>query len=119
LQGSTTDFMSPKSFSSVFRTLYNSSFFEWSLSEQVLNLLSQTTFTQGLVAGVPDGTVVSHKYGENTDELHDCGIVYHPGRPYLLCVMTRGSNVHSLEMTIAHISKMAWDFVDSSKLTDK
>ncbi len=119
LTSTTTDFMSPKSFSAVFRTLYNSSFFEWNLSEQVLSLLSQTTFTKGLVGGVPAGTVVSHKFGENTDELHDCGIIYYPGRPYLLCVMTRGSNARSLETAIQSISKMVWDFVDQGRLTQK
>jgi beta-lactamase class A len=116
LAGSTTDFMSPKSFSAVFRVLYNSSFFEWNLSEQVLSLLSQTTFTKGLVSGVPAGTLVAHKFGENTDELHDCGIVYHPERPYLICVMTRGTDENSMESAIQHISSMVWDAVDKGDL---
>ncbi|MDB5239193.1 MAG: beta-lactamase class A-like protein beta-lactamase [Candidatus Parcubacteria bacterium] len=111
LMGSTTDFMSPKSFSTVFRTLYNSSFFEWNLSEQVLNLLSQTTFKQGLVGGVPGSVVVAHKFGENTDELHDCGVVYYPNDPYLLCVMTRGTNADALGAVIGKVSKIVWDFV--------
>ncbi len=110
LTGSTTDFMSPKSFSSVFRALYNSSFFEWGLSEQVLSLLSQTTFTQGLVSGVPSTTPVSHKFGENTDELHDCGIVYSPKHPYLLCIMTRGNNAQNLESALQQISNIVWKF---------
>jgi beta-lactamase class A len=111
LIGSTTDFMSPRSFSSIFRTLYNSSFFEWNLSEQVLDLLSQTTFTSGIAAGVPAGTPVAHKFGENTDELHDCGIVYYPDHPYLLCVMTRGNNAVKLESVIQGISGAAWSFM--------
>lgn len=114
LTGNTVDFMSPKSFSSIFRVLYNSSFFEWDLSEQILELLSQTTFTQGLVAGVPSSTLVSHKFGENTDELHDCGIVYYPDHPYLICIMTRGQDGTKLESVIAGISKIAWNFVDKN-----
>ncbi|MCX6719655.1 MAG: serine hydrolase [Candidatus Staskawiczbacteria bacterium] len=59
-------------------------------------MLSKTTFNDGLVAGVPKGTTVSHKFGmyatskdENiTDlELHDCGIIYYKTTPYLLCVV--------------------------------
>ncbi len=117
LAGNTQDFMSPKSFSSVFRALYNSSIFQWDLSEQVLSLLTQTTFTQGLVAGVPAGTPVAHKYGENTDELHDCGIVYYPNHPYLLCIMTRGSDLTKLESVISGISSTVWNFVDKGTLT--
>jgi len=122
----TPDYMSPKSYSTVFRTMYNSTIFPWDLSEQILNLLSGTTFSAGLVAGVPKGTVVAHKFGENTGvetngtvvgrELHDCGIIYYPGRPYLLCVMTKGSDFSKLEGAISGISKIAYDFVDGGNL---
>ncbi len=123
---STPDFMSPKSYSAVFRTLYNSAVFPWDLSEQILHLLSETTFDNGIVAGVPAGTVVAHKFGENTAventgtivdrELHDCGIIYYPGHPYLLCVMTRGSNFPKLEGVISGISKIAYSFVSGGNL---
>jgi beta-lactamase class A len=120
----TTDFMSPKSYSGLFISLYNSTLFPWDLSEQVLNLLANTTFTQGLAAGVPAGTVVAHKFGENSDvqgttvvdrELHDCGIIYAPGKPYILCVMTRGSGAGpasssfpTLAGVIAGVSKLVY-----------
>lgn len=120
----TTDFMSPKSYSGLFISLYNSTLFPWDLSEQVLNLLANTTFTQGLVAGVPAGTMVAHKFGENSDvqgttvvdrELHDCGIIYAPGKPYILCVMTRGSGAGpasssfpTLAGVIAGVSKLVY-----------
>ncbi len=120
----TVDFMSPKSYSTLFISLYNSSLFEWSLSEQILNLLANTTFTQGLVAGVPAGTIVAHKFGENTNlnaqgvavdhELHDCGIVYVPGKPYILCVMTRGSansTFPKLAGVISNISRLVYNIV--------
>ena len=102
----TTDFMSPKSYSEVFRTLYNGTFFSPDLDNQILSLLTQTNFKSGLVAGLPSGTVVAHKFGENTvfasngsvqyHELHDCGIVYYTNRPYLLCVMTKGQSFRTL-----------------------
>jgi len=119
-----SDFMSPKSFAVIFRILYNSSFFQWSLSEQVLSLLSQTDFDVGLVAGVPAGTAVSHKFGENTNvalpagdvvdrELHDCGIVYYPDHPYLLCVMTRGQDYTKLQGVISGASAAVWGYVST------
>ena len=112
------DYMSPKSFSTIFRALYNSSLLSWGVSENILSLLSQTTFTDGLVAGVQAGTPVAHKFGENTDELHDCGIVYHPDNPYLLCVMTKGSKLDVLESAIAGVSKIAYQFADQEKTSN-
>jgi len=115
------DYMTARSYSVIFRTLYNSTYLPWDYSEEVLRLLASTTFTNGLVAGVPSGTVVSHKFGEHSNaftngtvvsrELHDCGIVYYPGRPYFICVMTKGHNFKYLEKVIADISKLAYKYV--------
>lgn len=118
------DFLSPKSYAVVFRILYNSTFFEWSYSDQALNLLTHTTFDVGLVAGVPSTIAVAHKFGEHTfllpdgtaanRELHDCGIIYYPSHPYLLCVMTKGSDFTALSRAISGISKTVYAYVASS-----
>jgi beta-lactamase class A len=115
------DFMSPHQYSVVFRVLYNASYLPDALSSQALQLLTKTTFNKGLVAGVPEGTVVAHKFGEHTTEetngtivsheLHDCGIIYRPGSPYLLCVMTKGEDFTKLEKVISDISKLVYDQV--------
>ena len=115
----TTDYMSARAYSRIFRVLYDSTYLPWDLSERALSLLSKTTFTQGIVAGVPAGTVVSHKFGERTlvsetgvvsaRELHDCGIVYKNNDPYFLCVMTRGSDFPKLQKIIADISRMTYN----------
>ena len=111
--------MSVTKYASFFRILYNATYLNRTDSEYVLNLMSQSTFSQGLVAGVPKGVVVSHKFGEReldtTNQLHDCGIVYYPNNPYLLCVMTRGSSYDDLAGTIADISKMVYGYIDSIK----
>jgi hypothetical protein len=41
-------------------------------------------------------------------QLHDCGIVYAPGKPYLICIMTRGSDFKRLSPVIAQISKQVY-----------
>jgi hypothetical protein len=47
-------------------------------------------------------------------EMHDCGIVYYPYRPYLLCVMTKGSGeIKSLETVIQDVSKMVYEEVNT------
>lgn len=101
-------------YSSFFRILYNASYLNRDDSEHFLSDLSKSTFSKGIVAGVPMGTRVSHKFGEfssgtNDKQLHDCGIVYQPKHPYLLCVMTKGNDFDNLAATIAEISKTVWD----------
>ncbi len=104
------DYMSVKSYASFFRILYNASYLNREMSEKALELLSMVDFKEGLVAGVPRDTVISHKFGErgisssNVLQLHDCGIVYYPSNPYLICVMTRGTNFGKLKEVIRTIS---------------
>ena len=110
--------ISPSLYSRFFRILYNSSYLSHAASESVLDLLSKVDFSVGLVAGVPAGTTVSHKFGENVSsdgkevQLHDCGIVYYPSHPYFVCVMTKGKDFSSLEKVISTISKTVWSDVD-------
>ncbi len=40
-----------------------------------------------MTADLPPDIRVAHKTGELSGILHDCGIVYLPGRPYVLCLM--------------------------------
>jgi hypothetical protein len=118
------DFMSPEMFSRVLRTLYNSTYLSRTYSEQALKLLSYTTFKSGLVAGTAS-TTVAHKFGEHAlidqggkvleRQLHDCGIVYYPNKPYLLCIMTRGSNFPELEDAISGIAGVVYKSVQSGQ----
>ena len=112
--------ISAKTYGSFFRILYNSTFLSKEYSEKALRLLSQTVFSKGLVAGVPSTVKVSHKFGErqvdaDTNQLHDCGIIYYPNRPYLLCVMTRGKDFDKLVSFIAKVSKKVYSIVDQEK----
>lgn len=110
---------SPQDYSHLFRALYNGTYLSRNMSEKALELLSRTAFKDGLVAGLPANTTVSHKWGERTlppsagsvNELHDCGIVYHPGHPYFLCVMTKGADFPVLANVIKDVSATVWDEV--------
>lgn len=116
-------YISPELYSRFFRVLYNSTYVSHTLSEKVLEVLGQTNFTSGLIAGVPTGIQVAHKFGERTvtdqagqpieRELHDCGIVYYPEHPYFLCVMTQGKDFPALEKVISSISSIVWSDVSS------
>lgn len=115
--------ISVRRYASVFRQLYNASYLSPERSQQALEMLRQTAFAQGLVAGVPATIPVAHKFGElslttaadsvEIKRLYDCGIVYFPGNPYLLCVMTRGFNFGDLEKVITQVSEMVYQEVES------
>lgn len=112
--------ISARTYGSFFRVLYNSTFLNKEYSEKALRLLSETQFNKGIVAGVSPTIKVAHKFGErqvsaDTKQLHDCGIVYYPGKPYLLCVMTRGRDFDKLATFIAQVSKKVYDVVDQEK----
>ncbi len=129
LSTSTTnaDFISPRSYALFFRALYNAAYLDHNYSNQALELLTQTDYTGGLVAGVPSGTTVAHKFGERSEaatdgsgatvyEFHDCGIVYGKdstggSNNYLLCVMTKGSSLDAQQQMVTDISKAVWNDV--------
>jgi beta-lactamase class A len=108
-------YVSVKDYSRFFRVLYNASYLNRQSSEMALKMLTDTTFDEGLVAGVKAGTLVAHKFGrtpfDKNLQLHDCGIVYYPENPYLLCVMTRGMDFNKMQGVIGDISKMVYDEV--------
>jgi len=105
-----------------FRVLYNATYLTTEYSQKALDLLVQTTYHEGLVAGISSKITVAHKFGEHVTsidrkiiqgvELHDCGIVYHPERPYLLCVMTSGKTLSEATNIIKTISREVFDSVD-------
>lgn len=105
--------LSVQTYASYFRILYNASFLNRFLSGRALNLLAESDFKDGLVAGVPSSVGVAHKFGERSgeglDQLHDCGIVYYPEHPYVLCVMTKGENFPDLAKSIKDISKIVYE----------
>ncbi len=108
--------MSDKSYAAFFRVLYNASYLNPDMSERALELLSKTQFPFGLAAGIPAGIKIAHKFGERHEnlvlQLHDCGIIYHPQHPYLLCVMTRGGDMETLRKIIQQVSRLVYDEVN-------
>ncbi|QQR76435.1 serine hydrolase [Candidatus Nomurabacteria bacterium] len=115
---SNEDFMSVRTYSKFFRTLYNGSYLNYVNSDEALRVLSKTQYKDGIVAGVPEDIVVAHKFGERENngviQLHDCGIVYHPDKPYVLCIMTRGSDINKMSSAISYLSKYTYEEVDDN-----
>lgn len=123
--------ITPKIYSYIFRVLYNATYLSRPMSQYALQLLSTTEFSQGIKAGVPATTPSAQKFGERTvltensatknttpsfKELHDCGIVYYPRNPYLICVMTKGNDFSKLSSVIGDISALVYQETESGVL---
>lgn len=118
----TVDFMSVKSYSLLFRVLYNSTYLSREYSEKALELLGLPDFPEGISAGIPAGVAVASKFGERsirsadgkllTAELHDCGIIYYPNHPYILCIMTKGADFSDLTNLISDASRSVYTSFD-------
>lgn len=114
----TIDYMSDKLYSRLFRVLYNSTYLNEEYSEKALKILANPDFPNGIAHSLPSGISVANKFGERTiynedktiryRELHDCGIIYVPKSPYLLCIMTKGNDFKALETVIQDISTMTY-----------
>jgi beta-lactamase class A len=109
-----------KNYASFFRILFNASYLSPDMSELALQLLSKIEFKNGLNASLPREIKISHKYGERyyvesgERQLHDCGIIYLPEKPYLLCVMTRGKNFDDLSTFIKKISDTTYTYLNQN-----
>ncbi len=77
-----------KRYSIFFRSLYNSTYFTHENSKLFLDILSRAP-KEYLSLGLPSDIAFVHKTGIRIDEkvMADSGIVYVPGRPYILTVM--------------------------------
>ena len=107
-------------YSMFLRALYNATYLNRADSERALKLLTETDFTAGIESGVPNDILVAQKFGEvkvadasgsqTGKEIHNCGIVYYPDHPYLLCIMTKGTgdDVKGLENDLASISTIVY-----------
>jgi beta-lactamase class A len=83
--------ISAKNYSSILKALYFSSLLNRQDSEEILDLLTKSKFQDKIVAGIPQDVLVAHKIGDFNDDkgqqgYRDCGIVYVPRRPYVLCM---------------------------------
>lgn len=113
---SSSPLVSPKSYSSIFRSLYLASYLLENESNYLLEILTKTIFSDKIPAGIPSDVPVAHKIGvfnrPDTDEkvYSDCGIVYIPLRPYILCIFVQDTeSVAVKHMTL--ISKMVYGYV--------
>ena len=79
--------------------------------DEMLSLLAQEWFTEGIIAGVPEGTTLAHKSGRFDAATHDAAIVWGPDGPYVITVLTDGSGSWA---PIAAVSAAVWQYFKTS-----
>ena len=112
-------YVTARTYAALFRVLYNSTLFSRPTSEYALGLLTQSFLQGGVRKYLPDDVKVASKFGVHdyaveggrNVQFHECGIVYHPQSPYVLCVMTRSNqaSVERLTELVATISRSIWE----------
>ncbi len=105
--------VSAKQMSNVLRTLYYSAYLNRENSQILLSALAGSHFDKWLKAGIPSQITIAHKFGIFIPDknLHDCGIIYHPKRDYILCVMSTDVTNKETEKVMPAISKMVYEYV--------
>ena len=105
-------------YSKFIRILFNSSYLSRKNSEYALDLLSKSTFNDGLSKYIPKEITVAHKFGEYgfpstvfQKQLHESGIVYLNNYPYLITIFTGGNRLEDLPPVISTLSKTVYDFM--------
>lgn len=116
--------ISLKDYSNMFRMLYNASYLNRRNSELALDLLTKSEYREGIVAAIPDDISVASKFGfydplpDSDDEyrFNQCGIVYHPERPYLLCLSIASKTLPDFQSSIEtaeSLSSVIFNWVDN------
>jgi beta-lactamase class A len=119
----TTNFVRIKDYASIFRILFNASYLNKAMSERALTLLSHASYKNGIRAGIPDSIEVAHKYGVRDVhdasgklvegyQLHHFGIVYYPGKPFLIGIMTRGGTKEQKEQLVRDLTAITFKNID-------
>ena len=79
----------PEEMGSLFELLYRGRVVSADASKKMLDMLRRNFDYEEIPRLLPSGVAVAHKTGKLDASRSDCGIVFNPGRDYVLCIFTR------------------------------
>ena len=87
------------------------------LSREMLDILHQQEFKNGIPAKLPRGTRVANKTGDISTVANDAGVVYPPGRkPYVIAILTEwNADATGRSATIAALSHTVFEYLTSAR----
>lgn len=98
-------------YSSILKALYDGSILSNDDSEHILELLTHTEFNEMLPSGVSSEIKIAHKIGLVNKEIYeDCGIVYMPMRPYILCMVSKSDRQTAVKR-MKNVSHLVYKYI--------
>jgi beta-lactamase class A len=100
--------ISPREYSKFFRILFNATYLNEESSEYALKILSKAKFNKGITKDLPSGLTIARKFGEHLspseNALSESAIVYCDSHPYLMIIMTTGTDFNEQANLISDLS---------------
>lgn len=104
--------VSARDYAAVLRCLYLSCYLKPDNSQEILERLTESPSFGRIGSGIPDNVPVAHKIGVFGSEVQsDCGIVYVPNRPYLLCIIIKAPSSEA-DQHMAKISELIFSYMN-------
>jgi beta-lactamase class A len=106
-----------KRYSIFFRSLYNATYLDQNFSQMFMKILERAPDDYA-ASGLPEDIPFVHKTGIRIDEkvMADSGIVYVPGRPYIITIMVQQKkkgelNQEEVQKLLRQISEEVYTYV--------
>jgi beta-lactamase class A len=101
-------------YSRFLNVLYNCTWLSEKNSEMAISWLAASSFKDGIRKHLPANVMVARKFGEygvgSVKQWHESGIIFQGNRPYLLTIMTKGSDNEKLLQVISELSKITYEY---------
>ena len=96
--------------------IYNKECISKEYDEEMLELLKGQKRNFKLPVGLPEGTVIAHKTGENSRVEADVGIVFAPSCDYIICISVQSFGNTNVRSTIAEVSSCVYNFFERTNV---
>ncbi len=113
--------ITPKNYASILRSLFLSSYLTEQYSNEILQLLTQSPHNERIQSGIPSNITFAHKYGDAKATgpipplYSDCGIVYIPKRPFILCIFVQDDEKTATSI-MKNVATMSYEYVSNTNV---
>jgi len=76
--------------------------------DEILDDLTGTVYENWLVAGIPEGVRVAHKYGREVHVVNDAGIVF-TDKPFIVVIMSKGVIEREADEILPELSRIVYE----------